>query len=169
MTVHPNIVAEQDQFFKVVRGEDELGVVVRSHIYVESALVYLLKQLVVDGAYLEKLNLDYAQRVNLAVALGLKPEHAPPLLALGTIRNAFAHRLNTKLTKDRVDNLYKQFSSADKEILHAIFKRISSNGQLHGVSSLRSLPPKDQFALLAVALRAWLLTATLEIECRAKA
>lgn len=107
MTHPTGLTAEQSQFLEVVRGEDELGVVIRSHIYVESALVYLLKQLVVDGAYLEKLNLDYAQRVNLAVTLGLKATHAPPLLALGAIRNAFAHRLDTRLTKDRVDSLYK--------------------------------------------------------------
>ncbi|HTE15589.1 MAG TPA: hypothetical protein VK642_10980 [Burkholderiales bacterium] len=169
MTLPSKLSVEQDQFLEIVRGEDELGVVIRSHIYVESALVYLLKQLVTNSAFLDRLDLDYAQRVNLAVALGLKAGHAPPLLALGTIRNTFAHKLDTKLTKDKVDSLYKQFSPSDKEILHASFKQTMSKVSSIGVDDLRKLPPKDQFALLAIALRSLLLTAITELEANANA
>ncbi len=164
MAIPTHLLVEQDNFLTAVRGEDELGAVIRSHIYVESALVFLLEHLVVDRKYLEKLDLDYSQRIDLAIALGLKAEHAPPLRALGTIRNAFAHRLNAKLTKDRVDALYKQFSASDKEILHAAFKRTSSQVPIEGAKSLRSLSEKDQFALMAVALRSLILVAIGELN-----
>lgn len=163
MTIPVHLLAEQDDFLAAVRGEDELGAVIRSHIYVESALVSLLEHLVVDKKYLEKLSLDYSQRVDLAIALGLKAEHAGPLHALGTIRNAFAHRLNAKLTKDRIDALYKQFSASDKEVLHAAFNKTSSQVKVEGVKSLRYLSEKDQFSLMAVALRALILVAIGEL------
>ena len=163
MVIPTHLLAEQDNFLSAVQNEDELGAVVRSHIYVESALVFLLEHLVVDKKYLGKLDLDYSQRVDLAIALGLKPEHAAPLHALGTIRNAFAHRLDAKLTKDRVDALYKQFSASDKKVLNAAFKRTSSQVPVAGAKSLRALTAKDQFALMAVALRSLILVAIGEL------
>ena len=163
MTIPAYLLAEQENFLAAVRGEDELGAVIRSHIYVESALAFLLEHLVADKKYLEKLDLDYSQRVDLAIALGLKAEHAPPLHALGTIRNAFAHRLNANLTKDRVEALYKQFSASDKEILHTAFKLTSSQIPIEGAKSFRSLSEKDQFALMAVALRSLILVAIGEL------
>jgi len=163
MAIPTHLITEQDNFLAAVRGEDELGVVIRSHIYVESALVLLLEHLVVDKKHLGKLDLDYSQRVDLAIALGLKTEHAPPLHALGTIRNAFAHRLDAKLTKDRVDALYKQFSASDKEVLNVAFKRTSSRVPIEGAKSFRALSVKDQFALMAVALRSLILVAIGEL------
>lgn len=164
MAIPTHLLAEQDNFLTAVQGEDELGAVVRSHIYVESALVFLLEHLVVDKKYLGKLDLNYSQRVDLAIALGLKSEHAAPLHALGTIRNAFAHRLDAKLTKDRVDALYKQFSASDKEVLNAAFKRTSSQALIVEAKSLRALPVKDQFTLMTVALRSLILVAIGELQ-----
>ena len=114
---------DEPAFVAALMGQDELGIVVRAHIYIEARLIELLEHMVVDRKHLNQMDLDYAQRVHLTIALGLKPQHAPPLLALGTLRNTFAHRPEAKLTKDRVDNLYKAFSSEDKKIVQAAFTR----------------------------------------------
>jgi len=92
----------EDAFVAALFGEDDLGVVVRGHIHVEAKLIELIDLMVADPKYLARMDLDFSQRVNLAVALGLNPEHARSLLTLGTLRNAFAHRLDTQLSEDRV-------------------------------------------------------------------
>jgi len=61
--------SSEDTFVGILFGEDDLGVVVRAHIHVEAKLVELLALLVSDPPYLERMDLDFGQRVNLAVAL----------------------------------------------------------------------------------------------------
>jgi len=143
-----------DSFTQALLGEDELGVVIRSQIHVEVKLNQLLVALAKNPSQIDRMQLDYFQRVNLAVVLGLDPAHAAPLLALGTLRNAFAHRLETRLTKDRVDNLYKTFAPEDRVIVQASFKRTLEQGVGEKGSSFRSLAPKVRFILMAVSLEA---------------
>jgi len=152
------IIVDKDEpaFIAALMGEDELGVVVRAHIYIEARLLELLDHFVIDRKHLGQMDMDYAQRVHLAIALGLKSQHAQPLLALGRLRNAFAHRPDSKLSKNCVDNLYKALSSGDKELVHAAFLRTNSQMLKTIGPSFRALSPKDQFILIAVTLRSML-------------
>src|SRR5688572_1917704 len=95
-------------------GEDELGVVVRSHIYVEEALNHLIDKLTPFPDHLPRLR--YEQRVNLACALGLRQEFAPALKELGDIRNSFGHRVDTKLTTAVTLGLFNKLPAADQLI-----------------------------------------------------
>lgn len=161
---------QEDAFIKVLMGEDELGVVVRAHIHIEARINELLEKMAAHPEYIRKMNLDYEQLVNLAVALGLKSESARPLKALGTLRNIFAHRLDTSLTKDRVDSLYKTLSTEDKQIAQWVYER--TNVQLSmkdAPTSLRGLRPKDKFVLIAVAMRAMLLAAIAQLNSSSEA
>jgi hypothetical protein len=155
----------EDKFVAALRGEDALGVVIRAHIHIEAKLVELL-QLLLDASALDRMRLDYAQRVHLAVALGLKAEHAPPLLALGSLRNAFAHRIDTALDANRVENLYSTLSPTDKEAVQTAFARTDSQMKANLGPSFRNLPPQDQFVLIAVTLRAMLRVAIMELRGR---
>lgn len=155
---------DESAFIAALMGEDELGVVVRAHIYIEARLLELLHHFVTDRKHLERMELDYAQRVHLAVALGLKSQHAPPLLALGSLRSAFAHRPDTKLTKDRVDNLYQALSSDDKKLVHAAYTRTNSQMLKTVGPNFRALSPKDQFILIAVTLRSMLSAAVISVS-----
>jgi hypothetical protein len=155
-------------FVSVLFGEDELGIVVRAHIHIEARLLELLELLIVDVKHLERMDLDFAQRVNLAVALGLKAEHAPPLLALGTLRNVFAHRLDTQLSEDRVNNLYASLSAGDKEVVQLAYERTKTQLAKRDAPLFKKLSPKERFMLIAVALRGMLLVAIREIQARRK-
>jgi hypothetical protein len=147
-----------EAFFAALAGEDDLGVVVRAHIYVEAMLLELLSLLVVDSRALERMELDYAQRVTLAVALGLKAEYRRPLLALGTLRNAFAHRLDTTLSEGRIKDLYDTLEAGDKERVQIAYER--TKRQLESDKpSFSKLAPKERFALIAVTMRGMLLAA----------
>lgn len=156
-------------FIGVLFGEDDLGVVIRAHIHIEAKLLELLELLVTDPKYLERMDLDFGQRVNLAVALGLKPEHAPALTALGTLRNAFAHRLDAELSEDRVNNLYATLSAGDKEVLQLSYQRTNTQMGKSDTPPFKKLNPKERFIVVSVTLRAMLMTAIREIPPRQKA
>lgn len=160
--------APTDEFIQSLQAEDELGLVVRAHIHIEARLIELLS-LLADAKALEKMDLDYCQRVHLAVALGLKEEHSKGLLALGTLRNAFAHKLGSSLTETRVRNLYEALCTDDKTGVQQAYAKTERTLNQHDQKKFQALPPRDRFVLISVALRGVLLLAIREAEHRGKA
>jgi hypothetical protein len=144
---------DDTEFLAAIQAKDELGLVVRAHIHIESELVLLLEALVRSKKNLDRLELEYGQRVYLAAALGMKEAVVRPLLAVGTIRNAFAHRLNSKLTEDRVNNFYKAFSSEQRSLIEESFRLTRQHSPSFAGKSVRQLPPREQFVLLASTAR----------------
>jgi hypothetical protein len=153
-----------DKFIGVLFGEDELGAVVRAHIHVEAKLLELLGLLVKDESYLRRLNLEFSQHVDLAIALGLNSEHAKGLRAFGNLRNDFAHKLNSELSKERVTSLYEALSSKDKESVHKAFKKTATENQID--ITFNDLTPKKQFILITTALHASLEVVIAEVRKR---
>jgi len=152
-----------EDFIKVLNSEDELGAVIRAHIHIEALLLELLRLLVKDEGALRKLNLEFSQSVDLAIALGLGPEHAKGLRAFGKLRNEFAHDLNSRLSDNRINNLYMSLSTADKEVIQHAYAR--TNSQLGAnPPSFKDLTPKEKFVLVAVALRGMLEVALSEVR-----
>jgi hypothetical protein len=156
----------RDDFVQSLFGEDELGVVIRAHIYVEARLIEFLGLLVVDQDYLNKLDLEFSQCVDLAIALGLGQEHAKGLRAFGTLRNEFAHKLDSKLSENRIKSLYESFSASDKEIVQAAYVRTKSQVGGFGGSDVnfKDLDPKKKFILIAVAVHGMLEAAILKVR-----
>jgi hypothetical protein len=153
--------------FGVLFGEDELGVVVRAHIHIEAKLLELLELLAPAPTYLERMDLDFGQRVNLVVALGLKAEHAAPLSALGRLRNVFAHRLDAQLSDERVNSLYETLSAGDKEIVQASYVRTNAQLARSDAPSFKDLSARERFITISVALRAMLMAAIRDARNRA--
>ena len=112
------------------------------------------------------MSLDYSQKVRLAIALGLLPQYESPLLALGTLRNAFAHKPGTSLSKSRVDSLYSSLSAEDKTIVQSSHQRTRKLLKESKVPRFSELRPKDQFILIAVALRGLLAVANRQVPDR---
>lgn len=148
-----------EAFKKALESEDELGLVVRAHIHVEVSLNQFLDGKVVHSSHLKKMQLDYAQKIHLAVALGLLPKYASPLLALGTLRNAFAHQPDIQLTKDRVKALYDNLSSEDKSLVQDSHQNARKKRPGSKIPTFSRLSPTAQFILLAISIRALLLVA----------
>jgi hypothetical protein len=153
-----------DPFIQALQTEDELGLVVRAHIHIEAQLTKFL-ELFARGEYLNKAQLEFNQRVYLAIAFGLKEEHAKPLLVLGNLRNAFSHRLDTQLSDDRVNNLYSALSGNDKQVVQQSYDRTESRMRQIG-KKFGDLSAKDRFILIAVSLQAMLKVAIGEVERR---
>ena len=140
--------------------------VVRAHIRIELCLNDLISISVVDQAYIEKLNLEYSQKVNLAVALGLLREYAPAMLAMGSLRNAFAHRENAVLGKQEANNLLKALPSDERTIMIQAYDRTNQQLNEGNMPQFRGLSPKDQFIFIAVGLRTALMFAVNEARVR---
>lgn len=92
-------------FHAALRGEDELGAVVRAHLYIEHELIEFIRARMSPPEALDAIELDFDGRVKLAVALGLNPTFKPALRFVGSLRNRFAHRLEMVITKQEADNL----------------------------------------------------------------
>jgi hypothetical protein len=148
------VSAEEDvEFVQAVLGEDDLAAVVRAHIHIENRLLRFIDLTCPTPKHLKKMELDFSQQVQLALALGLPEDCGPPLHAIGNMRNAFAHRLAAKLSKDRVDSFYKTFSASDKTIVQEIYDRLQKGATKSKRKDFRKLEPKDQFVLLVTSLR----------------
>lgn len=154
----------EDKLIAALQGEDELGVVIRAHIHIESHLVELVELFFQYPEYLRKMELEFHQKVDLALACGLKTQFAPPLKALGNLRNDFAHKLSSSLGKQEVNNLYQSFFGADKEIIQAAYLRTEKQASQPTKKKFKDLEPRDQFILMVVTLRAALLAAVVEVR-----
>lgn len=155
---------DEDKFTDDLNGSDDLGAVIRAHIHIESALNKLIETHFDFPEYLGKLNLEFHQKIIVAQAIGLKPQYATPLNTLGTIRNNFAHRLETKLGENEIESLYKSFEGSDKQTIQNAYRGTNKKLNMNGPKSLTKLEPRQQFTLIIVAIRAMLVTAIQELE-----
>jgi hypothetical protein len=139
-------------FLDALSGDDDLGCVVRCAIHIEHALIGLIENAVMRPDQLERLNLDYAGRVTLALSLGLSLDYSKPLRALGTLRNRFAHQLRSELTDSDVNNFYKSFSPTDRDFMQLYFSKMRELGHVKG-ATFAAAHPRDRFSIIVIALR----------------
>ena len=160
----PSVPATDDQFFDSLRGEDELGAVVRAHIHIEARLNQVVEALTPHPKHLP--NLRYEQRLRLAVALGLNDQILAPLKILGDIRNEFGHRLDTKLTQGMVDKLFKSFAPDDSEVVRSAYQTTQSQLPTVTIPPFEKAGARTQFVMIAVALDKYLILAEREARQR---
>jgi hypothetical protein len=153
-------IEADNKFIVALRGEDELGVVVRAHIHIEAGVNALLDVAVPHPPLLPRLR--YEQRLRLACALGLAERCFKPLKILGDIRNQFGHKLDTKLTDGMVTELYEALSEQDRAGFMLGVKAAAPFMNLKTTDEFPGLPPKVRFILLAVGLDKLLAQARLE-------
>ncbi|MFG1317684.1 hypothetical protein [Xanthobacter autotrophicus] len=143
----------QDQmaaFNKALLGEDPLGVVIRAHIYIEHQVIEFIRARMSPPEALDALELDYAGRVKLALALGLPAEFKAALSFIGTLRNQFAHRLDAKIDKQTA-NSFEVAIGAAKAIAHDNYIATKAKtGQT--AAPIKQLTPDDRAILYFVTL-----------------
>ncbi|MGH8751568.1 MAG: hypothetical protein ACREUV_07665, partial [Burkholderiales bacterium] len=142
--------------------EDELGMVLRAHIHVEASLNELLDLVIPVPEYLPSLR--YRQRVELACAMGLKSQYRPPLIVLGEIRNAFAHKLDSQLSEERIAKLYQAFAAEDRELFQASYEGTKSRMLVEKGPAFLDLSPRDHFVIMALVLKSALVTAVFTLK-----
>ena len=95
-----------ESFIKALLAEDEVGCVIRSHLYIEAQINRYLELAVIEPKYLTKLGLSYAKKVELLCCLGFDQQFRGILIGIGKLRNKFAHNLSSRLTQQVVNDLY---------------------------------------------------------------
>ena len=155
-----NSPATDDVFFDSLRGEDQLGAVVRAHIHIEARLNQVLEALTPHPKHLP--NLRYEQRLRLAVALGLSESFLSPLKILGDIRNAFGHRLDVTLAPDMVDRLFNSFTPEDRATIREAYAATQSQLAADGMPPLEQADARVRFIMIAVAIDKYLILAERE-------
>jgi hypothetical protein len=153
-----------DEFHDALQQEDQMGLVIRTHLFIEYELNKLLELIIPGKKQLKAMGLDYFQRANLLCAIAIDDIYLSPLLSLGKIRNEFAHKPNMKLTKGRERNLYESLSPKDKKIVQKVFKSSNESMPPNKRLNFKKLESPDLFILIAVALRAMLISGRREIE-----
>lgn len=90
-----------------LRGDENLQLVMRAHLYVEQLLFALLVEALPNPNAIDLERLTFPTKLRLAVAMGLIAEEViPPLTGLNKLRNGFAHKPDHKFTdKDKQDLL----------------------------------------------------------------
>lgn len=160
---------EMDPRFVQARlGEDEIGVVVRAHIFVEANINQYLELVVSAPEYMRGLGLRYHQRVLLACTLGFDGKFKDALVALGEIRNNFSHKIDTQLTAQVVDSLYEKLPPFGKAAVQESYKQLRTQFADTGGQSFESLSPRDRFVLIALNLERLVMAAVMMVRTAQK-
>ncbi|KQW77346.1 hypothetical protein ASC89_19345 [Devosia sp. Root413D1] len=143
---------EETRFFEEMGKSDALGVVIRGLIYIEHELIELLTENLENPVAAKLNSLEYSAKVDLAVAIGLRPDLGKGLNALGSLRNKLAHDLRAKVDTSAANNAYKALAAVDKDIVQNTFARVQ---KLNSPSpkTFSALEPLDQVRVLMVSLR----------------
>jgi hypothetical protein len=144
-------------------SDDDLGAVIRGHLYVEAAVNRLIDAMLPFPQELSDSRLGWPQRVDLALALGLKAQYGSPLKKIGQIRNKFAHRPDASLDDKDVSGLYDSLDAEDRDIVLESFRRTQTQAPEPLQAKFNELTPKDRFTLLMVTLHSILLVAIAEV------
>lgn len=104
--LHERVKEKVRALTTVLVGEDDLGKVVRAHIYIEHELQDLIFFAAPNPDQLERFDcMEFSEKVRLALVLGLNANLKAGLSAVGNLRNKFSHRLDTKLGEEEANSL----------------------------------------------------------------
>jgi hypothetical protein len=101
------------RYVEQLQNVDELTLVIlKGHLLVEEMLTRILETFVFHPEHLEKCNLRFAQKVELARSVSLD-EHQNPMwklvIALNTLRNELAHSLDSPKRQSKIDALMSTY------------------------------------------------------------
>lgn len=162
------IESRRAAFQEALLGDDELGVVIRAHIYVEHELIAFIRATMSPPEALDAIKLDYEGRVKLAMALGLPAHFKPALSFLGTLRNSFAHRLDATLTKQEA-NGFAAAMGPNKAVAGNAYRATQTkftSGDMAVPVSDRA--PKDRVILYLITLWSGIAVAAVKVRGQAE-
>ncbi len=154
------------EFLNALFGEDDLGVVVRTHLHIESAVNALLDILIPIPKELPRLR--YEQKLKLCCSMGMDKTLFQPLKELGDLRNLFAHNIDTKLTQGYLDRLLASVSPNDKVSISTSYETTRAATDENLPKSFTNLEPKGQLIGFATWLNATLDILQEDARCRSK-
>jgi hypothetical protein len=148
----------KSQLLESLDHEDDLGMVIRAHIVIEQYLNTIIESYITDFETYKKVKLTYEQTYLLVISLGLASRFKKPLSAIGSIRNAFAHRLRSPcITKEDANTIYKELGQDEKDTLQKEYKKIAKG---FDEKPFNQISPRQKFMYCVV-----ILGSALEVVC----
>jgi hypothetical protein len=93
-------------FLAHISVDAPLEIVLRGHLWVESALIGLIEEVLPHPEAIDLARFSFPQKLGLAVGLGLvRPEYGPAYLKLNGLRNRVAHDLFSAITHKEQEEL----------------------------------------------------------------
>jgi len=90
---------QPDEYLRALNSRDHMGVVLRTHAYVEAFLLDLIESQLPTPDAMDWTRLGFEEKLNVAVALDLiDPTEKPAYLKLNAWRNKLAHHPNATVT-----------------------------------------------------------------------
>jgi len=121
--LHDRVKEKVRALTTVLIGEDDLGKVVRAHIYIEHELQDLIFFAAPNPDQLERFdNMEFSEKVRLALILGLDSNLKAGLTAVGNLRNKFSHRLDMKLGEEEANSLVASLPSPVRRKFQTLLK-----------------------------------------------
>ena len=160
MTVsdHENDSKYFQSFFRALRNEDELGMIVRAHIVLEYELEQFTAAILPVPTELGKM--EYSAKLRLAFACGLRTDVKGPLRALGALRNKFAHRIGTTISESDADAFLASFGPKAREGIDFTNARAAEIPEMKDLK----LSPKDRLGQYLAGLLGAVQTARLRAQ-----
>jgi hypothetical protein len=147
------LTERQAKLTEALLGEDSLGVVIRAHIHIEHELIEFIKSRLSPPSVLDAISLNYAGRVRLALHLGLEAERKTALNFIGTLRNRFAHQLDSTIEEKDATDFEHALGSESKAALEYAYPGTQAKVATRSWSgSLQQTAPKDRIALYFIVL-----------------
>ncbi|ENM5936088.1 hypothetical protein CTB58_003977 [Vibrio mimicus] len=142
----------QEKLRSAFEREDDLGVVIRAHIIIESVIEDFIISKVSDERSFQKMKLTFEQKKYLAIALGFDSRFEQSLKNLTTLRNRFAHNFRGDINQSDVNNFYKSLDEIDKRIINEqlLAKKNPSQQKIH--KGLADAPERVQFIVYVTCL-----------------
>ena len=101
-------------------GQDNLAIVIRGHLYFESALNRLIEESLREPSEIDVERLTFRLKTELALALEAVPRDLKqPLLLVNSLRNRLAHDIDAEITAKDTNNLFNFFTKHDRERIGA--------------------------------------------------
>ena len=143
-----------EKFLEDLQQEDELGAVIRAHLYIERIVNEILRVVVPFPESLKSLRLDFNGKLSVICAMGMKEETKKCFSQIGRLRNRFAHEPNYRLTKSDTNSLYKSLEKEDKNLVQKCYRDLSgSSPEWKDMPQFKKLSARDQFTLIAIVVK----------------
>ncbi|MFA1710239.1 hypothetical protein ACDX66_00810 [Peribacillus frigoritolerans] len=125
MDVITNLQLEIDKnlsnFLGDTKGENELQIILRGHLYIEHEIEKLLRFALVEPDYILNERFMFMNKLNLAVALGVIPKNRlGGYKKLNGIRNKYSHQLKFALSEKDLNDLISVLSVEVRELYESI-------------------------------------------------
>ncbi len=107
-----------EQLIRDLNSEDELGLLLRGHLYIENELVKIIEAHMPHPEKFDIAAINFPKKIYLAAAMGiLSEEEVEPYIFFNKLRNKLAHNLGQEVTENDIKGLIESLTHRQLQML----------------------------------------------------